>query len=99
MGYIAMPRSAKPNAKEGKAGIDPNNIQLQHGIRFDVLEDKKERAPVAEVSQSTSYFDDLENENRQYHYFAIHGDYLGRTPEHRIQVPFLPNGKLYDSKK
>ncbi|KLL04931.1 MAG: hypothetical protein MRERV_9c069 [Mycoplasmataceae bacterium RV_VA103A] len=90
MGYIAMPRSAKPNAKEGKAGIDPNNIQLQvyqpenkgrdlwsdyrnwmrevlwkHGIRFDVLEDKKERAPVAEVSQSTSYFDDLENENRQ----------------------------------
>jgi len=30
-----------------------------------MLEDKKERAPVAEVSQSTSYFDDLENENRQ----------------------------------
>jgi hypothetical protein len=33
------------------------------------------------------------------HYFAIHGDYLGRTPEHRVQAPFLPNGKLYDPKK
>lgn len=29
------------------------------------------------------------------HFFQIHGDYLGRTPEHRIQAPFLPNGKLY----
>lgn len=33
------------------------------------------------------------------HFFDIHGDYLGRTPEHRIQVPILPNGKLYDAKK
>jgi hypothetical protein len=29
MGYIALPKSAKPNAKEGKTGIDPNNVQLQ----------------------------------------------------------------------
>jgi hypothetical protein len=89
MGYIAMPKSAKPNAKEGKAGIDPNNIQLQvyqpenkgrdlwqdyrnwmrevlwkHGIRFDLLEEKKERASVKEVEDSSSYFDDIENENR-----------------------------------
>lgn len=33
------------------------------------------------------------------HYFLVHGDYLGRTPEHRVQVPFLPNGKLYDATK
>ena len=32
-------------------------------------------------------------------YFAIHGDYLGSVPEHRCQVPFLPNGKLYEPKK
>lgn len=90
MGYIAMPKSSKPDAKAGRGGIDPNNIQLQVfqpenkgrdlwadyknlmrnvlwrcGIRFDVLEDKQDRAPVAEVSQSTSYFDDIESERRE----------------------------------
>lgn len=90
MGYIAMPRSAKPDAKTGKASIDPNNITLQvyqpdnkcrdlwadyrnwmreilwkYGIRFDVLENKEERAPVAEVKNSNSYFDNIENERRQ----------------------------------
>ena len=29
MGYIAMPKSSKPDAKAGRGGIDPNNIQLQ----------------------------------------------------------------------
>jgi len=29
MGYIAMPKSAKPDAKSGKSGIDPNQINLQ----------------------------------------------------------------------
>ena len=90
MGYIAMPRSAKPDAKAGKAGIDPNNITLQvyqpdnkgrdlwadyrnfmreilwkYGIRFDVLENKPERAPVKEVESSNSYFDNIENERKQ----------------------------------
>lgn len=32
-------------------------------------------------------------------YFKIHGDYLGKVPEHRCQVPFLPNGKLFDIRK
>ena len=90
MGYIAMPRSAKPDAKAGKAGIDPNSINLQvyqpdnkgrdlwadyrnfmreilwkYGIRFDVLENKPERAPVKEVESSNSYFDNIENERKQ----------------------------------
>ena len=39
-------------------------ILWKYGIRFDILEDKKERAPVAEVAQSTSYFDDVESENK-----------------------------------
>jgi hypothetical protein len=29
MGYISLPRSAKPDAKEGKSGIDPNQVNLQ----------------------------------------------------------------------
>jgi hypothetical protein len=29
MGYIAMPKSSKPDAKSGKSGIDPNQINLQ----------------------------------------------------------------------
>ena len=90
MGYIALPKSAKPDGKQGLTGIDPNSIQLQvyqpenkgrnlwidyrnwmreilwkFGIRFDTLEDKKERASVNEVQQSSSYFDDIENERRQ----------------------------------
>jgi len=90
MGYISMPKSAKPDAKAGKAGIDPNTIQLQtlqpdnkgrdlwkdykewkqemlwkYGIRFDILEEKQERASVSEVGQASSYFDDTENERRQ----------------------------------
>jgi hypothetical protein len=89
MGYIAMTKSYKPDAKAGKAGIDPNTLQLQtlqpenkgrdlwkdyqewkqeilwkYGIRFDTLEEKKERASVSEVQQSSSYFDDIENERR-----------------------------------
>jgi hypothetical protein len=33
------------------------------------------------------------------HYFAIHGDYLDKVPEHRTRAPILPNGKVYDSRK
>ena len=40
-------------------------IMYKYGIRFDNLENKKERASVEEVEQSTSYFDNIEEGRRQ----------------------------------
>jgi hypothetical protein len=40
-------------------------ILWKYGIRFDVLENKQERASISEVVQSSSYFDSIDNERRQ----------------------------------
>jgi hypothetical protein len=37
----------------------------KYGIRFDMLENKEERAPVSEVKNSSSYFDNIDNERKQ----------------------------------
>ena len=40
-------------------------ILWKYGIRFDILENKEQRASLSEVQQASAYFDNLEQERRQ----------------------------------
>jgi hypothetical protein len=59
----------QPENKGRDLWLDYHNFMKlllwKYGIRFDVLENKEERAPVNEVKNSSSHFDNIDNERKQ----------------------------------